>query len=96
MPATLIEGAMCGRPSIATSVGAIPEVVLDGRTGYLVPVGDVARMRDAVARVAADPDGARTLGRAARAHCLDTYAIDVVADRWGDVIEAARRYTGRQ
>ena len=96
MPATLIEGALSGRPAVATAVGAIPEIVLDGRTGYLVPVGDVDAVRDAIGRLASAPDTARAFGGAAREHCVDAYAIDVVADRWGAVIDQLGRHTRRR
>jgi colanic acid/amylovoran biosynthesis glycosyltransferase len=43
-PTVLMEAACCGLPVVSTYHADIPEVVLDGRTGYLVPEGDVAAL----------------------------------------------------
>ncbi len=43
-PNTVMEATACGTPVIATAVGGIPEQVLDGRSGFLVPAGDAEAM----------------------------------------------------
>ena len=40
MPATLIEAGLCGLPTISTPVGAIEDIIIDGETGRIVPIGD--------------------------------------------------------
>lgn len=62
-PLTVQEALRAGTAVIATAVGGIPAMV--GEAGLLVPYGDVAAMRDAVARVLADDDLARELAVAA-------------------------------
>jgi glycosyltransferase involved in cell wall biosynthesis len=47
-----------GKPVVATAVGGIPEVVAEGRTGFLVPPGDAAAIADAVRRYFAAGDAA--------------------------------------
>jgi glycosyltransferase involved in cell wall biosynthesis len=91
MPATPVEAAMSGRPAIAAAVGAIPEMILDGRTGFVVPVGNADAVREAIARLAADPATAVAMGQAAREHCLDAYSIETVADRWAALLETVMR-----
>jgi glycosyltransferase involved in cell wall biosynthesis len=59
-PATVIEAAACGLPVVATAVGGIPEQVIDGRTGFLVPPGDAEGMAQRVVRVF-ERDGIRRL-----------------------------------
>ena len=54
----LLEAQYLGVPVVATRVGGIPEVVIDGVTGILVPSGDVERLADAVCNLLQD-DGAR-------------------------------------
>lgn len=88
MPAVLIEAGFCAVPSVATAVGAIPEIVADGQTGVLVPVGDEAALRDAVGALLSDPDGLAAMGAAARRRCLARYEIRVVAASWERVLSA--------
>jgi glycosyltransferase involved in cell wall biosynthesis len=82
MPAALIEAGLSGRPAVATSIGAIPEVVVPGATGELVPVGDPRRLARALEALVADPDELARLGAAARERALQRFDIDVVAAGW--------------
>ena len=84
MPGVLVEAGLSGLPVVATDVGAVPEVVVDGRTGVLVPPGDPAALREAVATVLAGPAG---MGAAARQHCLARFEIGVVAATWAGVLD---------
>ncbi|MCU1378510.1 MAG: glycosyl transferase, group 1 [Acidimicrobiales bacterium] len=65
-PLVLFEALQLGRPVVTTAVGAAPDVVTDGVTGRLVPVGDPAAFADAVADVLADPVAAHAMGEAGR------------------------------
>lgn len=91
MPATLIEAGFCGLPSVATPVGSIEEIVVDGATGVIVPIDDVDALRNAIVRLRDDAATRQTMGAAARQHCLDRFEIGVVAAQWIDVLERARR-----
>lgn len=62
-----LEAMAFGKPVIASNIGALPEVVIDRLTGFLVPAGDIHALREAVARVAEDPVLATQMGRAGRA-----------------------------
>lgn len=50
-PNTVLEAAACGTPVVATAVGGIPEQVIDGRTGFLVPAGDAEAMARQIVRL---------------------------------------------
>ena len=63
MPQALAEGAAAGLPLVSTSVGAVPEIVQDGRNGLLVQAGSPADLRLALRRVAGDPGLRRAMGR---------------------------------
>ncbi len=80
MPGVLIEAGLCGTPSVATAVGAVPEMIEEGRSGFVVPRD--ATPHDIAARLRAAVDGSSLLGTAMRKHCLDHYELGVVADRW--------------
>ncbi len=68
---TVIEAYACGRPVIATRVGALPELVRDGETGYLCTPGDASDLAIKAQRLAADPDRLRRMGAAAR-RCFES------------------------
>jgi glycosyltransferase involved in cell wall biosynthesis len=56
-----------GKPVVATAVGGIPELIEDGRTGYLVPPRDAGRLAEAVVGLLKNPELRREMGRHAHA-----------------------------
>ncbi len=64
-PCTLIEASACGIPVVATAVGGIPDMVIDGVDALLTRPGDAAALADAVLHVVNEPELAQALGRAA-------------------------------
>jgi glycosyltransferase involved in cell wall biosynthesis len=68
-----VEASACGLPVIASKVGGLPEVVLDGQTGLLVPPGDVGALAGAMARLLADTELRVQMGQAGRQFVLDHY-----------------------
>jgi L-malate glycosyltransferase len=69
----LLEAMALEVPVLATSVGGPPELVRDGREGYLVAPGEPAAWAQAVMRVTADPVRAREMGRAGRARIAEAF-----------------------
>ena len=65
LPHTLLEALAVGTPVIATAVGGIPEVVVDGENGVLVPAGDVPAIAAAIDRLRTDVELRGALARAA-------------------------------
>jgi glycosyltransferase involved in cell wall biosynthesis len=68
LPMTVSEAANCGVPVIASAVGGIPEQVIDGQTGWLVPAGDVHALADRLAELLASSGQARAMGQAGQLH----------------------------
>jgi glycosyltransferase involved in cell wall biosynthesis len=66
-PVVIAEAAATGLPVLASALGSIPELVLDGVTGMLAPAGDAAAFAGAVSRLHDDPDSWAGMSRAARA-----------------------------
>jgi glycosyltransferase involved in cell wall biosynthesis len=71
LPNAVLEAFSYGVPVIATAVGGVPDVVVDGVTGLLVPPRDAPALAAAIARLAADPQLRRRLGAAARLRAGD-------------------------
>jgi starch synthase len=80
-----LEAMGCETAVVASDVGGIPEVVVDGETGLLVhyeegePRGFEAGLAEAVNELVADPDRARAMGRAGRERAVTTFGWDAVA-----------------
>lgn len=87
MPAAPIEAALCGVPTAATRVGAVPEIVNDGHTGALFDIDDPAPAA-ALRPVLMSSEG---LGDAAQAHCRSRFSITAIADLWGEVLAGRHR-----
>jgi glycosyltransferase involved in cell wall biosynthesis len=68
LPLVAIEASAAGRPIVAFDGGGLPEVVVHGETGIIVPKGDVGRLSEAIASLLEDPELARRLGEAGRRH----------------------------
>lgn len=72
-PVALIEAAAAGRPSVATDVGGVRDIVVDG-TGLLAASDDESTLATLIARVASDPDLRREMGARAREHVAKRFA----------------------
>jgi L-malate glycosyltransferase len=81
----LWEAMACRLPVVACAAGGIPEVVADGETGLLVPVGDADALANALARVLADPALAHTLGENGRARFQQLGTTDTLVRRYLEV-----------
>lgn len=80
LPLVLLQAAAVGLAIVATDVGGIGEVVVDGVNGFLVPPGDPAAFARAMDRLAAL--GGAAMGRAGRARVRDLFETDRVVDQW--------------
>jgi len=86
-----IEAGAAGLPVIATKHDGIPEVVLHGKTGFLVDEGDVDGMAEYMVRLANDPELAARLGRAARERIEAEFSMEKsIAGLW-EIIKGAIR-----
>jgi glycosyltransferase involved in cell wall biosynthesis len=95
LPNVLLEAAAAGRPIVATAAGGTSEIVVDGETGLLVPVGDVAGLGRALGRLVDDRALADRLGGAAREHVARTFGLErFVAETAALYREMARRHDG--
>lgn len=89
---TPLEAMASGVPVIATMVGAFPELISEGRTGWLVPPGDIRAMASAMAGfMDLDDDARRALDEAARAQAENEHSIAEEARRINAVYEALWR-----
>jgi glycosyltransferase involved in cell wall biosynthesis len=71
-----LEALAAGRPVVASRVGGLGQVVVDGESGLLVPPGDAEALRSALARVVASPELREALGRAGPLRVAQGYRAD--------------------
>jgi N-acetyl-alpha-D-glucosaminyl L-malate synthase BshA len=86
-----LEAMSCEVPVIATQAGGLPEVVVDGETGFLCPVGDVDAMAAAALRLLSDEDLRRRFGAASRRRAVEEFSQDAVVRRYREIYQ---RVTG--
>jgi N-acetyl-alpha-D-glucosaminyl L-malate synthase BshA len=82
-----LEAMSCEVPVIASNAGGLPEVVDDGLTGFLRPVGDVAGMAAAALRLLGDEDLRRRFGEEARRQAVTRFSQDAVVGRYRALYE---------
>lgn len=73
---TIIEAMACGKPVVATNVGGIPEIIENGKTGFLVPPKDEKAISDALICLLTDKKLADSMGMAGRTRVERSFAID--------------------
>jgi glycosyltransferase involved in cell wall biosynthesis len=83
---TVIEAMLSSLPVVASNIHGVQEQVLDGRTGLLVPLADPAALRDALARLIADPTLRQYLGTAGRNRALALFTEEQVVARTLDLL----------
>jgi glycosyltransferase involved in cell wall biosynthesis len=81
MSRALLESLAAGRPVVASRVGIVPEVLVDGETALLVPAGDAAALAAAIGRLLDDPTLRDRLGRSGRALVERTLSGARLAER---------------
>lgn len=77
-----LEAQSCGLPVIATRVGGLPEVIADGETGYLFPVGAVEAMAEAAVALLQDAEQLQKMGEAARRRALAHFDASLIVPRY--------------
>ncbi len=80
-PANIIESMACGTPVIGTDVAGLPELIQDGKTGFIVPSAQPEALRKRIAYLLANPRIAADMGRRAREVVLDRFTWEAVARR---------------
>jgi glycosyltransferase involved in cell wall biosynthesis len=90
LPVVLMEAMALGRPVLATYIAGIPELVVDGRSGWLFPAGSIEHAAAAIQHcLDAGESELRAMGEFARARALQRHDIDQEASKLESLFEAA-------
>jgi teichuronic acid biosynthesis glycosyltransferase TuaC len=94
LPASICEAMLSARPILATPVGGIPEVAVDGVHGYLVAPGDVTSLAQRLRELAQNPGDCVRMGEAAYRFAREHLTWRVNARRYDEVYRGALGATG--
>lgn len=91
IPVALMEAMMSGVPVVASGLSGIPELVEDGRTGFLIPPGDPWTLAERLERLAVDPELSLRLGSAGQARVLAEFDLRTGAEHLVQQIQRVHR-----
>jgi len=87
LPSVALQASMMARPVLATSVGGLPEVVVHGETGLLIPVEDTAALAEAIVFLLEHPQEAIQMGETGRRRVQDVFNWQRCVDAYDDLYQ---------
>lgn len=88
---SLLEAMSCGAAVIASGAGGNPEVVVDGKSGLLFPVGDAERLRELLLLLGRSEELRRRLGEGARRRAQEEFSIRAMVAKYQELYETVGR-----
>ena len=90
-----LEAMAAGLPVVATAVGGVPELVQDGRTGWLVPPADPGALATRLSELLLDPERMRAMGAAGRIRARETFSaermVNSISEIYDQLVRPSRR-----
>ncbi|MBN7809694.1 glycosyltransferase family 4 protein [Algoriphagus sp. H41] len=80
-PTVILEAMASAKPVVATFSGGAAEMVVDGQTGFLIPVGNIERGVDTLEKLIVSPELRRELGEAGRARVFLEYSLEAFEEK---------------
>jgi glycosyltransferase involved in cell wall biosynthesis len=78
-PMSVMEAMAAGLPVVSTAVGGVPELVVNGVSGLLVPAGDAQALAEAIVQLGCDANRRAAMGNAARQTALERFDVRVMS-----------------
>jgi glycosyltransferase involved in cell wall biosynthesis len=95
LPVVIMEALAMARPVISTYIAGIPELVVPGECGWLVPAGDADALAGAMIDcLGSTPDRLQRLGEAGRRRVLERHDVSIEAAKLQELFEAVARERG--
>ena len=92
LPNTVIEAMACGLPVVASNCSAIPELIDNGKGGFLCPVGDVDEFAEKINILAESPDLRREMGGYNRAKVEKMFTLDRMVKEYQKFFEEKQHF----
>ncbi len=77
-----LEAMSCGVPCVSSDAGGLPEIMVNGVTGFIVPVGNLDAMADRVIQILTEPGLLAKLKKSAREFAFDNFHVDKILPRY--------------
>ncbi len=87
-----LEAMACGVPVVASNVGGLPEVVVDGATGFLHPPADVGAMAESAIKILSDPELHARLAAEGQRLAVARFSADRIVPQYAELYERARQH----
>jgi glycosyltransferase involved in cell wall biosynthesis len=88
---SICEAMALGKPVVATDVGGNKELVEDGKTGFLIPLGDTEALANAIIRLLQDPELAQAMGQKAREKIATQFGLERYVNEYQNLYEETLR-----
>lgn len=93
-PNTVIEALACGTPVVASKVGGIPEQIIEGKTGYLVPEGNENKMAEKIIRLLENENLKTKMGHEAAEDAIKRFSLERMVNDYLKFYEAIIKNNG--
>ena len=90
MSLVVLEAMRAGMPVITSDIGSLPEVVVDGKTGFVIPPQDPEKLAEKIVRLVKEPELRRRMGQESRQRYLTDFSSAVYKKRVGEILEELR------
>jgi glycosyltransferase involved in cell wall biosynthesis len=91
----VIEALVHGIPVVASKIGALPEMIEDGKCGRIVPAGDAGALAGALIELLGNPERCGRYGEAGRVRARERYSHEAVSRRMGEAVRGSLMVDGR-
>ena len=86
-----VEAMSKGVPVVAFACGGIPEVLVDGRDGYIVSVGDYKGMADRLLEIISDEEKRKKMGQNGRDDYIQKFSVNAMKENYYEIIEKYKK-----
>jgi glycosyltransferase involved in cell wall biosynthesis len=85
LPTVILQAMACGTPVVATAVGGVPDIIIDGKTGFIIDYNSAESIADAILRALTSPE-LDTIAKIARRLIEERYSLNGAIERYKEIL----------